>query len=67
MNGDQFGLAAAVGAHLDQIAGAEIVDGEHGAELFAGAIDNRKPDQIGVIELVGFDELPAGARAARKA
>src|SRR5580693_295953 len=49
---DQFGLAAGRKPHLDQIASAEIMHGENGAERFAGLVDDRKPDQIGVIELV---------------
>src|SRR5579863_5144970 len=48
----QFSFAAGVGPHLDEIAGAEIVHGDDAAERPAGAIDDAKPDQVGVIELV---------------
>ena len=48
----QFGAAAGLRPHFDQIAGAEIVDRDDGAESFAGAVDGRKADQIGMIELV---------------
>src|SRR5579863_7653620 len=43
--------------HLDQVACAEIMHGDHGAELPAGAIDNGKTDQIGMIILVGLFRL----------
>ena len=53
----QLGIAAGARPHFEQIAGAEIVDRDHGAELFAGAIDGGKPDQIGVIKFVRFIRL----------
>ena len=48
----QFRIAAGVGPHLDQIAGAEIVDRDHRAERFAGAVDDSKANQVGVVKLV---------------
>src|SRR5579871_4998450 len=36
--------------HLDQIAGAEIMDGDHRTELVAGAIEHCEADQVGVIK-----------------
>src|SRR3984957_2456156 len=48
----QFGLVAGVKPQLDQIAGAEIMDRDHGAELPPRAVDDSEPDEIGVIELV---------------
>src|SRR5271169_387314 len=48
----QFGIAAGLGAYLDQIAGAEIMDGDDGTEIAAALVDHREADQIGVIELV---------------
>ena len=56
----QFGFAAGAWTHLYQIAGAEIMDGHDGAERGAGAIDDRKADQVGVVELVGRFGAPSG-------
>src|SRR5580704_13234266 len=53
----QFGFAAGVRPHLDQIAGAEIVDGNDGAKALAGAVDDGEPDEVGVIKLVGLRRL----------
>ena len=64
-------------AHFDEIAGAEIVDGDHGAKRVAGGVDHGKADQIGVVKLVGcvrlgqalarHVELGVGERARRVA
>src|SRR6202167_4070735 len=53
----QFRFAAGVRPHLDQIAGAEIVHGNDGANTLAGAVDDGEPDEIGVIEFVGHVRL----------
>src|ERR1700733_8107627 len=53
----QFRFATGVRPHLDQIAGAEIVDGNDGAKTLAGAVDDGEPDEIGVIEFVGLVRL----------
>src|SRR5690242_13298185 len=46
------GLAFAFLSQLENVAGAEIVDCHDRAELAAVRCDRRKPDQVGVIELV---------------
>src|SRR5579859_4070416 len=53
----QFGLVAGVEPHYQKIAGAEIVDRHDAAELLAVAIDDRKPDQVGVIKFFRIGEL----------
>ena len=37
---------------LDDVAGAEIVHGDHAAERIAGCGDGGKPDQVGVVVFV---------------
>src|SRR5580658_6879676 len=54
---DQFGLSTSVGLHLDQITGAKIMDGDHGAETFARWIKHREANQVGVIKLIGLLRL----------
>src|ERR1700733_1977182 len=48
----QFRFVAGFRVHFDQIAGAEIVDGDDGAEFLPGAVDDGQPDEIGMIEFV---------------
>ena len=52
--GNEHGRAAARGLHLDQIAGAEILDGDDGADGLALPIDRGEPDQLGVVPLLLF-------------
>jgi len=53
----QLRRRGAVRPHLDQIAGAEIVDGDNPTETFPSRIDHIEPDEIGMIKLVGMVRL----------
>src|SRR5207248_1211733 len=48
----QLSVAAVRRAHFDDVAGAEIMQRDHRAKLFAGAVDGAQSDQIGMIIFV---------------
>ena len=47
---------------LEEVAGAEIVHRDDGAERFAVDAHRREPDQVGVVEFVGLSRRQAVAR-----
>ena len=59
------GRAALRRLDLDQVAGAEIMDRDHGAERTAVRVDRRKADQVGVIELVAASGSGSRSRGTK--